>query len=153
MDKEQKETIKQLHQFYSDRYKKAVESYLNNYISTEELQLYIDHEKSIPQRINALRKSILDEELLDKTNQILNGTIPADEFIFKLQNDLHILELEYNKLLKTDSITPEDAKQKLDKIKNLENRINCYNKMIDDMKIAKSEIRPKRKVGRPKKKF
>ena len=152
MDKEQKFVLKELHEFCSNNYKKASEAYLNNYLTSEDIELYINNEQSISQRINALRELLKNNELKEKYNSIANGELPADEFLTKLKSDLGILETEYHKLLNTDSYTSEQAKQKLEKIKTLEKRIDHYNKLISDLEQAKEEYIPKRKPGRPKKK-
>lgn len=152
MDKEKKITIKLLHEFMSDRYKTAVDSYLNNYLTSDDIELYIDNEKSIASRIATLRDDLKNNELAQKYRDVTTGELSVDKYIRELEDELEILQAEYQKLIKTDSFTPAQAKVKREKFKNLDDRIAFTTKLINDLKMSKEAYRPKRKPGRPKKK-
>ena len=151
MDREQKQQLKVLHNFFSYNYKTASEAYLNGYLTSEDIDVYVENEQSVAQRINSIRKKLDNAKVEEQYKLIASGALPVDTFIEKLQNDLKILELEYNKLIKADAFTPEEAKQKLDKIQQFEKRIEHYNKLINDLQLSKEEYKPKKKPGRPKK--
>ena len=151
MDKEQKQWLKKLHNAFAERYKQASEAYLNGYLTADDLQVYIENEQSVATRIGKLKDQLKDNELAKQYSAIASGELTVDDFITKSEGNLKIIELEYNKLLKTDTYTPEEAKQKLNKIKQLEKSMEMYNKLINDMKLSKSEYKPKKKPGRPKK--
>lgn len=150
--KESKYVTTLLHSFMSKQYQKAVESYYSGYLTVEDIEMYVDFEDTIAQRINTIREQQTNKEVEERYKQIIAGDkLPTDDFIARLEDELQILDTEYLRVLKSDAFTPADAKIKSDKLQSLEKRIEYYKKQINDLRLSKEEFRPKRKPGRPKK--
>lgn len=150
--KESKYITTLLHSFMSKQYQKAVESYYSGYLTVEDIEMYVDFEDTVAQRINTIREQQVNQEVEERYKKIVAGDkLPTDDFIQRLEDELQILDTEYLRVLKTDAFTPADAKIKSDKLQSLEKRIEYYKKQINDLQLSKEEFRPKRKPGRPKK--
>ena len=150
--KESKYITTLLHSFMSKQYQKAVESYYSGYLTVEDIEMYCDFEDTVPQRINTIRENQANIEIEERYKQIVAGDkLPTDDFISRLEEELQILDTEYLRVLKSDAFTPASAKVKKDKLESLEKRIEFYKKQINDLRLSKETIRPKKKPGRPKK--
>lgn len=150
--KESKYITTLLHSFMSKQYQKAVESYYSGYLTVEDIEMYCDFEDTVPQRINTIRENQANIEIEERYKQIVAGDkLPTDDFITRLEEELQILDTEYLRVLKSDAFTPASAKVKKDKLESLEKRIEFYKKQINDLRLSKETIRPKKKPGRPKK--
>ena len=150
--KESKYITTLLHSFMSKQYQKAVESYYSGYLTVEDIEMYCDFEDTVPQRINTIRENQANIEIEERYKQIVAGDkLPTDDFISRLEEELQILDTEYLRVLKSDAFTPASAKVKKDKLESLDKRIEFYKKQINDLRLSKETIRPKKKPGRPKK--
>lgn len=152
MTKEQKQFLKQLHSFLSESYRTASESYLNGYLTNEDILLYIENEQSIAKRIADIRTILQDKELAEKFKEIEKGQ-PIDKAIEEVKEQLQFFELKKKKLQNTDTNTVDEVKNKLKQFNVIESEILRLQKALQNLEIIKQETEPpKRKPGRPKKK-
>lgn len=151
MEKTQKQVLKQLHNFLSDSYRTASESYLNGYLTEEDVLLYVENEQSIAKRIADIRQILQDKELAEKFKEIEKGQ-PIDKAIEEVKEQLQFFELKKKKLQNTDTNTVDEVKNKLKQFNVIDSEIARLEKALQNLEIIKQETAPpKRKPGRPKK--
>lgn len=150
MIKEQKEVLKDLHKFFSMRFKESAEAFLNDYISYDEIYLYIENEASVAQRINDIREKLYEKELAEKF-KTLTSSANDEKRLQELKDTLEVLKLKKKRLANSDAFSPEDVKQRLKSIEENDKWLSYYQNLIDKFELAKNEFNPKRKPGRPKK--
>ena len=150
MEKEQKQVIKTLHKFFSINFTTASEAYLNGFLSSEDILLYIENEVSVAQRIANIRKSLEEKQLALNLKAKENGN-PVESCLNEIEEKLLLWELKKKQILNSDAGNFDNLDKKTVELKDLDEKIKQWTKILEDLELIKQEIKPKRKVGRPRK--
>lgn len=151
MDKNKKLILKQLHNFLSENFTTCAEQILNEYLSEEDILIYIENEQTIAQRIASIKKNLEDKELNEQMKKIEQGK-PIESCLDEYETKLKLLNLKYKQVCNLETNTAEEVNQKIQKINEVEEEIKRTEKALESMKVIKQETAPpKRKVGRPRK--
>lgn len=152
MEKSQKIVLKQLRNFLSENYTTCAEKFLTNYLTEEDLILYMENEQTIAQRIASIKKMLEDEELANQMKELKNGE-PIELCIEKYEKKLKLLKLRFEQVLNLEINTTEEINEKEKEIETVKDQIKRTEKALESMRLIKQETEPpKRKPGRPKKK-
>ena len=144
-----KNIIKELNKHFSERYKLAVEQFYNKFLTTDDLELLITHEKTVIKTINDI-KAAANEQVHKNLYNTIVKTTAAETLLTSLKARLIILEEEHARLSNQQIFTPSEIQARDRKINDVEENIKATKAYIDAINNTQAVVQPKRRPGRPK---